>query len=47
MHREGYTLFILIMVLSQVVLHGKVFNEVVICVLQAWPLEPMASAAQP
>lgn len=47
MHREGYTLFVLIMVLSQVVLHGEVFNEVVICVLQAWPLEPMASKAQP
>lgn len=47
MHRKGYTLFVLIMLLSQVVLHGEVFNEVVICVLQAWPLEPMASAAQP
>lgn len=47
MHRKCYTLFVLIMVLSQVVLHGEVFNEVVICVLQAWPLEPMASAAQP
>ncbi|CAL9217624.1 unnamed protein product [Arabidopsis halleri] len=43
-NHEDYTLFPLSKVLSQVVFFAKVFNEVVLCVLQAWSLVPADQA---